>query len=359
VERSTIQTDEWIEAMTTNSEIFEQPDRLRDLLQSQRTAAEQIAAEIKRKEIPYVFLVARGTSDNAGRYANYLWGAHNQLPLALATPSLFTTYEAPPNLKNALVVSISQSGMSPDLISVVEEGKRQGCLTLSITNAPDSPLAKKSDFVLDIGAGVEAATAATKSYTGELLAVAMISAALEDDPKRWQDLERIPEWVNAVLELDDDIARMSLRYRYMQRCVMLGRGFNYCTAFEWALKVKELSYAAAEPYSIADFLHGPIAQVEPGFPVMAVAPSGKVLPAIQESLTKMIDLYQIELAVISDRDDVLELAQMPMQLPRGIPEWLSPIISIIPGQLFALHLTKHRGLSTEKPRIISKVTETT
>lgn len=344
--------------MTTYSEIFEQPTVLKKILDTQKETVEKIAAEIKNRGIEYVFLVARGTSDNAGRYANYLWGAHNRLPLALATPSLFTLYEEPPMLKNALVVSISQSGKSPDLISVVQEGKRQDCLTLSITNAPDSPLAKEADFVLDICAGTEAATAATKSYTTELMAVAMLSAAMQGDQERWAELEKVAGWAEQTLQLDEEIARQSLRYRYLQRCVMLGRGFNYCTAFEWALKVKELCYVAAEPYSTADFLHGPIALVEQGFPVMAVAPSGKVFSTIRDPLKQMIDKYKIELAVISDCEDALELAQMPMPLPKGIPEWLSPIISIIPGQLFALHLTRHRGFSTESPRIISKVTET-
>jgi glutamine---fructose-6-phosphate transaminase (isomerizing) len=344
--------------MTIYSEIFEQPLAIKRILESQRSNVEQIAAAIQARDISYVFLVARGTSDNAGRYANYLWGAHNHLPLALATPSLFTVYKEPPRLRNALIVSISQSGMSPDLISVVEEGKKQGCLTLSITNAIDSPLANESDFVLDICAGVEAATAATKSYTNELMAVAMISAALEGTPERWNELDKVAGWAEETLRLDETIARLALRYRYMQRCVMLGRGYNYCTAFEWALKVKELCYVEAEPYSTADFLHGPIALVEQGFPVMAVAPSGAVFSTIRDTLCQMMDKYKIELAVISDNEELLDGAQSPMPLPQGIQEWLSPIIAILPGQLFAYHLTQHRGLSTEKPRIISKVTET-
>ena len=238
--------------MSTYSEIYEQPKVLKKLLQTQRLKVEQIASEIRKKNVEYVFLVARGTSDNAGRYANYLWGAHNQLPLALATPSLFTIYEQPPKLKNALVVSISQSGKSPDLISVVEEGRRQGCLTLSITNAPDSPLAEAADHVLDICAGLEAATAATKSYTAELMAVAMLSAALSGEPERWAELEKVGNWAEQVLAQDEQIARLSLRYRYMQRCVMLGRGFNCCPASEWGLKTMELSYIEGNPYSSAD-----------------------------------------------------------------------------------------------------------
>src|SRR5512143_3525115 len=155
--------------MTLHSEILEQPERLERLLQSQRGTVEAIANDMRTRSVPYVFLAARGTSDNAGRYANYILGGMNGLPLALATPSLFTYYQRPPKLNGALVVGISQSGQSPDIVSVVEEGKRQGCMTLSITNAPDSPLAKASDYLLDIQAGAELAVAATKTYTCQLM----------------------------------------------------------------------------------------------------------------------------------------------------------------------------------------------
>src|SRR5512140_1647993 len=149
--------------MSLHSEILEQPQRLENLLHSQRAVAESIAREMRSRGIKYVFLAARGTSDNAGRYANYLLGAMNGLPLALATPSLFTYYQRPPRLDGALVVGISQSGQSPDIVSVVEEGKRQGCMTLAITNAPDSPMAGAADFLLSAEAGPELAVAATKT----------------------------------------------------------------------------------------------------------------------------------------------------------------------------------------------------
>ena len=233
--------------MTLQSEIFEQPECLAHLLHAQRSIVEQIAVAVKRHDIRYVFLAARGTSDNAGRYANYLWGAQNSLPLALATPSLFTYYRQPPNLDGALVVAVSQSGQSPDIISVIEEGHRQGCLTLTITNEPDSPLAKAADLVLDIQVGAEKAVAATKTYTAELMSIAMLSAALAADRTCWRELGKVSAWADKVLKQDASIARMVERYRYMNQCVVLGRGFNYCTAFEWAMKLKELTYTIAEP----------------------------------------------------------------------------------------------------------------
>ena len=343
--------------MTLHSEIHEQPGQLAGLLE-QRAQVEQIAAAIQRQAPCFVFLAARGTSDNAGRYANYLWGAANRLPLALATPSLFTFYGQPPALKHALVVAVSQSGKSPDIIRVIQEGRSQGCLTLAITNAPASPLAQASDLVLDVQAGEERSVAATKSYTAQLLAIAMLSAALAGSEAAWQELAGLPTWAAQMLTQDETIARMAQRYRYMNQCVVLGRGYNYATAYEWALKLKELTYLIADPYSSADFQHGPIAMVEGGFPVLAVAPQGKVFSSMLEMIAALRNEHAAELVVVSDDDQALNLAQSPICLPAGIPEWLTPIIAIIAGQLFAYHLTMVKGYDPERPRGLRKETET-
>ena len=344
--------------MTLFSEINEQPECIKSLLSSQRKHVEKIAAEIQKRGVDYVFLAARGTSDNAGRYANYLLGAVNGLPLALATPSLFTYYKKPPMLKNALVIGVSQSGKSPDIVSVLEEGRRQGCMTLSITNEPNSPLAQKSDFVLDLQAGVEKAVAATKTYTTELMSIAMVSAALSGNKKAWDDLGNVSKWMRETLKQSDFIAQAVQRYRYIDQTVVLGRGFNYATAFEWALKLKELTYIIAEPYSSADFAHGPIAMVESGYPVLAVAARGKVFDSMLEMLKRLRSDIAAELVVISNDRKALSLAQVPLQIPIGTPEWLSPLVSILLAQLFAYHLTLAKGYNTEQPRSIRKVTET-
>jgi glucosamine--fructose-6-phosphate aminotransferase (isomerizing) len=344
--------------MSLHDEIFEQPQRLKELFQLQRETVLKIADAIRERDVRYVFLAARGTSDNAGRYANYLWGAHNHMPLALATPSLFTYYAEPPRLDGALVVGVSQSGKSPDIVSVLTEGRKQGCLTLAVTNEPNSPLAEAADLVLNIHAGVEKAVAATKTYTAELMGLAMISAALRSEEQDWRDLEKVPGWIEEILQQDVAIARMAERFRYMQQCVVLGRGYNYATAFEWALKMKELTYVVAEPYSSADFQHGPIAIVEGGFPVMAMAASGKVFDTMLEMLTRLRETHAAELVVISDDERALALAQSPIRLPAGIPEWLTPLVGIVAAQLFACHLTRVKGFDTETPRSIKKVTET-
>jgi len=344
--------------MSLHSEILEQPACLERLISSQKKNVEEIAAAIRLRDIRFAFLAARGSSDNAGRYAKYLWGALNGLPLALATPSLFTYYQQPPQLKNALVVGISQSGKSPDILSVVQEGKRQGNLTLAITNASDSPLAQSADFVLDVQAGPELAVAATKTYTAELMAIAMLSTALAGKAKHWDELEQAAGWIGDALKQDKVIGQLAQRYRFMQQCVVLGRGYNYATAFEWALKLKELTYVEAEPYSSADFQHGPVAMVAQGFPVMAVIPAGKVFDSMMALLEHLRTDLLAELVVISNADKAQAVAASPIPIPAEVPEWLSPLVTIVPAQLFAYHLTRIKGFDVNKPRSISKITET-
>lgn len=346
--------------MGLRDEILEQPHLLQRWLDTQLDRARRVAEAIRGREIDYVFLAARGTSDHAGVYAQYLWGARNRLPVAFAAPSLFTRYDAHsvPRLRNALVVGISQSGQSPDVVSVLAEGRRQGAVTLAITNAAGSPLEAAAEFALEVGAGVEQAVAATKSYTGELLVVAALSALLRDEPAALDELLRLPEAVAGAVALEAEAAEVARQHADMKQCVVLGRGYNYATAREWALKLKELAYVFADPYSAADFQHGPIAMVEPGARVLAVAPRGAVLDDLLALLRRLRDDYGAEPTVLSDDDEALGLSQHPLRLPAGVPEWLTPIASIVPAQLYCYHLTRAKGYDTEAPRHIRKVTLT-
>lgn len=344
--------------MTLRDEIFEQPLALERLLRNQQAVVQALARALVSQDIRYIFLAARGSSDNAGLYAKYLWGQANDLPIALAAPSLFTLYESPPRLAGALVVAISQSGQSPDILRVVEAGRQQGCPTLAITNSPDSPLAAAAEFVIDIQAGPERAVAATKTYTAQLLAVVMLSLGLRPDPALQEALALVPGWVQATLDQEAEIARLAARYRFMDTCVVLGRGYNYATAYEWSLKLKELAYVLAEPYSSADFLHGPIALVARGFPVLAVAPRGRVLADMQHLLERLRQEQKAELLLISDDEATCQLGHSHIRLPSGVPESLTPLVGIVPAQLFCYYLTREKGFDTEAPRGLSKVTET-
>ena len=305
-----------------------------------------------------IFLAARGTSDNAGLYAKYLWGSMNRLPVALAAPSLFTAYGTPPDLEGCLVVGISQSGQSPDIVAVVAEGRRQGVLTLAITNEPNSPLAEQAEMVLDTSAGPERAIAATKTYTTQLLAIALLSAAMRNEAGPFEALERLPRLVEESLALESAVEQAAGRYRNMNQCVVIGRGFNYASAYEWALKLKELTYVVAEPYSSADFLHGPIAIVSDGFPVLAVVPSGAVFDGAYSLLSSLVNEHGADLVAVSNNESALALANTPLPLPTDLPEWLSPLVGIVPAQLFCYHLARAKGHDTEAPRGLLKVTRT-
>ena len=338
-------------------EIAEQPEVLAALLEAERGHAEELAAALHERDIALVVIAARGTSDNAARYAQYLFGALNRLPVALATPSLFTLYGAAPDLRRALVLGVSQSGESPDILAVVEEGRRQGAPTLAITNVPDSPLASAAEHVLPLHAGVERSVAATKTYTAQLFAIAMLGAAFAGDDARWGELDRAPRAAEAAMALDAEIAQRAERYRYADRLVTSGRGYCYGTAFELALKLKETCYLLAEPYSPPDFLHGPVAIVDDGFPALLVGPSGAAYDGML-AFARTVQERGAELVAISDREELLALARTPLRLPQPVPEWLAPLTTIVPGQLLALHLARAKGLDPDRPRGLTKVTHT-
>lgn len=339
------------------SEILEQPHSLARILREGRAAVEAAALAIARANPAWALIAARGTSDNAARYAQYLLGAHNRLGVGLAVPSLFTLYQSPPALAQSLVIGVSQSGQSPDIVTVIEEGRRQGATTLAFTNDSESPLARAAAHHVPLLAGAEKAVAATKTYTAELMLLAMLSAALEGTTARWDELASVPDFVARAIDMNRDVPTVAQAVADAPKFLVIGRGFNYATAFEIALKIKETSYVIAEPYSIADLLHGPVAMIDQGFPVILVAPSGRALGDVPE-LSKLLRARKARVVAISDRDDVVAGADAALRLPPGIPEWLSPIVAVVPGQLFALSFARARGLDPDAPRGLSKVTRT-
>lgn len=339
-------------------EILEQPDVLDRLLRAESDNVARVAAWLRGRDVRFVVVAARGTSDNAARYAQYLWGARNRLLVALAAPSLFGPYEAPPALDAALVVAVSQSGQSPDVVSVLAEARRQGRPTIAVTNDPDSPMAAEADEVIALHAGEEQAVAATKTYTAELIAVAMLSAALAEDESMRSTMARLPELVGETLDQSSRIEPLAQALRDLDRAAVLGRGFNLCTAFEWALKLQEMSEVLAQPFSAADFEHGPVAVVEPGFPVFAVLPPGPVHDDIEALALRLRDQRGARLLVISRADQRLDHAVPSITLPASVPEWLSPIPAIVGGQLFSYHLAVAKALDPDRPRHLRKVTRT-
>ena len=342
--------------MTMLDEIREQPAVARRLLDEGQPGIASIARALRDRPIDGIVMAARGSSDHAAIYGQYLFGIRHRLVVGLATPSAVSVYGVVPRLAGKLVIGISQSGASPDIAGFVAAARREGAQTIALTNVPESALAQAAEHLVELRAREEHSLAATKTYTAELIALAMLSAALGGDPEG--DLEGVPAALDAVLEIED-LARSVVATREdLDRCVVIGRGFEYGTAREWALKLKETALVMAEPFSAPDFEHGPRAIVRPGFPILAIAPSGAVLPAVRSLVERLRDEQGAELIVTSDDAEVCALGSASLRLPAGIPEWLMPIVSAVPGQLLAYHLARAKGLDPEAPPHLRKVTLT-
>jgi glucosamine--fructose-6-phosphate aminotransferase (isomerizing) len=329
------------------------------MLETEAERVAWISQQLSPYEFLYALLAARGTSDNAARYGQYIFGAINHLSVALAAPSLFTRYHTPPRLEGALVIGISQSGQSPDIVNVIEEGRRQGAPTIAITNDLESPLAESAEYKIRLGVGKEYSIAATKTYTAQLTALAMLALSLKGTPIQLDPLQTIPEVLEQALGSEPQAKVAATSLAAADHTVFIGRGFNYSTAWEISLKCKELANMQAEPYSSADFLHGPIAMVEAGFPVNLIS-MGDTFRDEFNSLGKTLHERGGSLITIGDRTlkGHIDGQDLFIPVPSGLPEWLSPIVATLPGQLLAYYLSKARGFDPDQPRVIRKVTLT-
>ena len=341
--------------MTMRSELGESPTIVERLLDGAVAQVDEVAARMRTRGLDLAIIAARGTSDHAALYAQYVLGARNGIVVAPASPSLASLYGAPPRMGTALVIGISQSGRSPDVVAVLEASRRQGALTVAVTNEPDSELAAAAECLIELDAGEEKAIAATKTYVAEMTVIAMLSAALSADDESRDQLRLVPGAIRAALEQEPAIAKLAADWADEDRCAVLARGFNYATAREWALKLKEVAYVLADPYSAADFQHGPIALVERGFPILAIATSGPAFAGMAELLTRLHQ-YGARMLILSDAASLGGLGDVVVL--QAVPEWLSPLVAIVPAQLFAYHVARARGLDLEHPRGLSKVTLT-
>lgn len=331
--------------MTMLDELRQQPEVTTTLLGHNRSRTSRVRE--LASGCTHVVVAARGTSDNAARYAQYVWGSRNRLAVGLTTPSLFGPLESPPSLSGALVVGISQSGRSPDLVAVLAEAAEQGRPTLVITNEPGSPLATQADLVIDLCAGPELAVAATKTYTAELVAVALVSEAMAG---RENGLGSLADSLSRALETAVPSLEALVE---AQRCVVVGRGYHLSTVHEWALKLQELTYLLAQPFSAADFLHGPVAVVEEGLPVLAVATAGPTGSEMSDLVTEMSQRGAHVITMTDSPGPDADTIAIP-----EVDPWLSPIVAAPALQLFAYDLAVARGLDPDTPRGLSKVTLT-
>ena len=338
------------------NEIFEQPQVLEKCMNNTAMLQEVIKA-IKSQDIQWVYIAARGTSDHAAVYGKYLIESFLGIPVALAASSIVTIYQKEINFKNTLVIGISQSGQAADVIEVIHSAKRQGALTLSITNTADSPLANAAQFHLDCHAGVEKSVAATKTFTAQIFLLAQLVGMWSENQHIKNELTQVPEKVAQTLATSQHIIDKVDRYRFISDCFVLARGINYAIALESALKIKETNYIRAEAFASSDFQHGPIASIDRNIPVMIFAPKGPSLADMTEMITKLKN-YGIELIIISNSKDLFEYSPCGFEIPQTENDLISPFFNVVIAQMFACQLALVRGLNPDEPRGLKKVTIT-
>jgi len=337
-------------------EIHQQPAAIERTIKRESKKIESFAARLKADRPRLIVLVARGSSDNAALFGRYLIEMTTGIPVSLAAPAIHTLYKTKMDMRGALVVGISQSGEGVDTNLTLENSKRCGATTLAITNEAESSMAKGADEAFLIHAGRERSVAATKTYTGQLLIFHLLTSALVGNGHK-AEIERLPDLAAASLTLQPRIEEIVERYAFMDQCVVVGRSLNYANAFEFAIKLMETCYVVAERFSGADFLHGPIAMIDQGFPIFVFAPPGPTLKGTRELLEKVKGIGA-ETIVISSEPSALKSASRQIKIPERVNELLSPIPYIIPAQIFAALLAEAKGLSPDQPRSLSKVTKT-
>lgn len=345
------------------TEIAAQPDVLQRTLDANVPQLDGLAAAFA--DVTHVVIAARGSSDNAARYAQYLLGIHHGLPVGLATPSLQTLYGATPRFDGALVAAVSQSGRSPDVVGVLAAARDQGRPAVAITNDAESPLAEAATHVVPLAAGPERAVAATGTYTASLVALALLDVALRPaaDRRPWLDeLAALPATVAAVLDgarrdAPDELVAL-------HHLLVCGRGLGYGTAYEVALKVRELTGAVAEAFSPPDLLHGPIgavgtyaASVDDGAGALLVAPAEPSADDVRALLDPLRRRGAVTAAISGDAD-LLAAVDVALPLAAEPPAWLTPVTSVLPGQILAGAIAAARGRDIDAPEGLTKVTET-
>jgi len=336
------------------AEIREQPEVLARIVREGRARIAAVGEAVGGREPRFVLFVARGTSDHAALYAKYLIETRLPLPAGLASPSTMTVYDARPDFRDVLVIAVSQSGASPDIVEPVTRARAGGAITVAVTNSPGSPLAEAAEFHLDVLAGAERAVAATKTYTAELLTLFLFVEALAG--RDGQEASALEDRARTLLDGEAAVARIAVRYRFAEQLVVTARGYNYPTAREAALKLMETSYLVAHAFSGADLLHGPTAMIDRGFPVIAIAPPGPGSAALRPVLDRLREL-EADTLVIGD-PELARLGTVGLPLDDVGPEVVSPILAILPVQLLAWHLARERGVDPDQPRGLRKVTST-
>jgi glucosamine--fructose-6-phosphate aminotransferase (isomerizing) len=338
------------------AEIREQPEAIGRLLEHRAEYA-RIASLAQERGTALLRMVGHGSSDNAASYGVYAFGLLPGLTAMRDSISLTVYYGARVPMSGSTVIALSQSGRTPDVLEYVVRARRNGAFTIAVTNEPDSDLAGAAEAVLPLAAGEERAVAATKTYLNQLAALGLLAASLagrHEEFSRW--LEEVAEQIDRNLpEFEAAASSMAVSFASIGRMFVIGRGPEFATAREIALKLLETCQIAAEPLTATDLAHGPVAALDPLFPVWAIASEDDSLDAVIDA-TKRARAAGATVVASGTAAEALADAQYVLRVPKPREPLLAPLLSVVPGQLFAGAVARAKGLDPDRPRGLSKVT---
>jgi len=353
-------------------EIFEQPETIAAAMRGRLDEADSTAhfgglnldaRQLRRAE--RIILTACGTSYHAGIVGEYLFEEYARMPVEVEYASEFR-YRNPPIDQNTIVIAITQSGETADTLAAMRESKRKGHRTLAICNVVGSTIAREADGGVYLHAGQEVGVASTKAFTSQVTVLAMLAlffgrmrhlSSLQG-ARMIEELQAIPDAVSRALRCNDEVKRIAEKYHTATNMLFMGRQYMYPVALEGALKLKEISYIHAEGYPAAEMKHGPIALVDENTPSIFLTPRGSVFDKVMSNLEEVKARRGPVIAIASEGDSqaadyVSSRADEVIFLP-DVPEYLQPIVTAIPLQLFAYHVAVLRKCDVDKPRNLAK-----
>jgi glucosamine--fructose-6-phosphate aminotransferase (isomerizing) len=338
------------------AEIREQPEALRRLLEHEDEFA-AVARAFADRRPSVVRLVGHGTSDAAASYGVYAFGLLAGLTAIRDSISLTVYYDAPLDLSDSVVVGLSQSGETPDVVEYVTRTRDRGALTVALTNEPESPLGRAAELILPLAAGPERAVAATKTYTTQLAALALLAGgAAGRSSEVAAGIRTIAGLMSEALPaLEAAVRPVAMAFIYVGRMYVIGRGIEFATAREVALKLTETCRVAAEPLTATDLAHGPVAALDALFPVWTIASRDESLPAVVDAAARVREAGATVVAS-GNAAGALEGAAFSLPVPEAPEPILAPLLSVVPGQLFAASLAQAKGLDADAPVGLTKVT---
>ena len=337
-------------------EIREQPRALLALLEHDAEFA-RVAAAARDRGSSLLRMVGHGSSDNAASYGVYAFGLLARWTALRDSISLTTYYGSKLDMSGSTAIALSQSGRTPDVVEYLQNARRAGAFTIALTNNPSSELAREAEAVLPLSAGPELAVAATKTYLNTVAALGLLAAHVAGEGGSFADGLRV---VAAQLEqliptLEQRVSELANAFAFVGRMFVIGRGPEFATAREIALKLLETCRIAAEPLTATDLAHGPVAALDSLFPVWTIASDDEMLPAVQEAAARVRETGAT-LVASGTAAESLEGADYVLPVPKPPLPLLTPILSIVPGQLFAWALARAKGLDPDSPAGLSKVT---